>query len=279
MPTLVFSSKQSGPLWRSVKKISVYFLSSQKSSTKDSIFERIPREELVPNIRSGLRDRKFLPGSTDGGFPEFLGEPSNSFPLGLRICNGKQFSLGELSAKCTEYVQKNNSLSPAILFRGLPAKTAEDFLTITQSIEGKPLSYAGGNVPRPRAIENADIYQVNTEDQAMTIELHHEMAYSSSFPSKVFFFCLQEPADGCGGETPLAKSSEILLKLDPEVVRKLDSKGVKYAGYWPDKSSAEYMSWQQQFYTDNKEEAEKKAKQLYDTVTWDDNGDMHWSNI
>ena len=26
-------------------------------------------------------------------------------------------------------------------------------------------------------------------------------------------------------------------------------------------------------------EAEKKAKQLYDTVIWDDNGDMHWSNV
>lgn len=233
----------------------------------------------MPNIRSGLRDREFLSGSVDGGFPEFLGAPGDSFPLGLRIINGNQFSLGELSAKCMEYVQENNSQSPAIVFRGLPAKTAEDFLTITQAIKGKPLSYAGGNVPRPRAIENSEIYQATTEDQAVTIELHHEMAYSSSFPSKVFFFCLQEPADGCGGETPLAKSSEILLKLDPEVVRKFQSKGVKYAGYWPDKSHAEYACWQQQYYTDNKEEAEKKAKQLYDTVIWDDNGDMHWSNV
>ena len=105
--------------------------------------------------------------------------------LGLQIINGNQFSLGELSAKCMEYVQENNSQSPAIVFRGLPAKTAEDFLTITQAIKGKPLSYAGGNVPRPRAIENSEIYQATTEDQAVTIELHHEMAYSSSFPSKV----------------------------------------------------------------------------------------------
>lgn len=139
----------------------------------------------MPNIRSGLRDREFLSGSVDGGFPEFLGAPGDSFPLGLRIINGNQFSLGELSAKCMEYVQENNSQSPAIVFRGLPAKTAKDFLTITQAIKGKPLSYAGGNVPRLRAIENSEIYQATTEDQAVTIELHHEMAYSSSFPSKV----------------------------------------------------------------------------------------------
>lgn len=97
-----------------------------------------------------------------------------------------------------EYAQENNSQIPAIVFRGLTAKTAEDFLIITQAIKGKPLSYAGGNVSRPRAIEKSEIYQATTEDQAVTIELYHEMAYSSSFPSKVFFFCLQEPADGCG---------------------------------------------------------------------------------
>ena len=69
----------------------------------------------------------------------------------------------------------------------------------------------------------------------------------------MFFFCVQEPADGCGGETPLAICREILSKLDPDVARKFEEKGMKYAGYWPDKSRAEYMSWQQQFYTDNRE--------------------------
>ena len=64
---------------------------------------------------------------------------------------------------------------------------------------------------------------------------------------------MQEPADGCGGETPLAKSSDILSKLDPEVVRKFEEKGVKYARYLPDKSHGNYMTWQQQYYTDNRE--------------------------
>ena len=64
----------------------------------------------------------------------------------------------------------------------------------------------------------------------------------SLFPSRCSFFACKSP-----------QSSEILLKLDPEVVRKFQSKGVKYAGYWPEKSRAEYASWQQQYYTDNKE--------------------------
>ena len=187
MSTLVFTSvwRQSSRLWRSITTVPVYFLSSQTSPTTGNIFERIPKEELAPKIRSRLRDREFLPGSAGGGFPEFLAGPSDSFPLGVRINTGNQSPLLELSAKCMEYMEEHHSHSPAILFRGLPAETAEDFLTITQAMQGKSLSYAGGVVPRPRVLENADIYHTTTEDQAYTIELHNEMSYSSSFPSKV----------------------------------------------------------------------------------------------
>ena len=67
------------------------------------------------------------------------------------------------------------------------------------------------------------------------------------------FFCLKEPGEGCGGETPLAISSEIVSKLDPKVVRKFEEKGVRYARYLPDKSRSEYMTWQQQLYTDDRQ--------------------------
>ena len=187
MSTLVFTSvwRQSFRHWRPIRTIPVYFLSSQTSPTSGNIFERLPKEELAPKIRSRLRDREYLPGSTGGGFPEFLAEPSDSFPLGVRVNNGDQSSLLKLSAKCMEYMEDNLSHNPAILFRGLPAGTAEDLLTITQAMKGKPMSYAGGGVPRPRVIEKAEIYQATTEDEVYSIELHHEMAYSNSYPSKV----------------------------------------------------------------------------------------------
>lgn len=262
-----------------VRIVRVNRLSTKTRKTTGSVFERIAKEELTPIIGSRLRDREFLPGSTGGGFPEFLAGPSDSFPHGVRVNTRDKASLPELSEKCMDYVKENLVYSPAILFRGLPAETADDFLTITQAIPGKAMSYAGGGVPRPEVLQKSGIYYTSTEDEVYSIDLHHEMAYGKSYPSKLFFFCVQEPADGCGGETPLVKSSDILSDLDPEVVRKFKEKGVKYARYLPDKSSSNYMTWQQQYYTNNREEAETIARSLFDNVYWDDKDNMYWSHV
>jgi len=72
----------------------------------------------------------------------------------------------------------------------------------------------------------------------------------------VFFFCINEPADGCGGETPLVKNSELLSKLDPKIVQKFEEKQLRYVRYLPDKALKEHlnwMTWQQTFRTNNKE--------------------------
>ena len=64
---------------------------------------------------------------------------------------------------------------------------------------------------------------------------------------------MQEPGEGCGGETPLVRNSELLANLDPDVVRKFDEKQVRYVRYLPDKSNEEYLNWQQVYQTDNRE--------------------------
>ena len=74
-----------------------------------------------------------------------------------------------------------------------------------------------------------------------------------SLSLQVFFLCLKEPADGCGGETILVKNSELLSKLDPEVVRKFEEKQVRYFRYMPDKSNYQYLSWQHAYNTDDRE--------------------------
>ena len=85
-----------------------------------------------------------------------------------------------------EYIKKNLTDRQAILFRGIPAETAEDFLALTQGMRGKPLSYEGGGVPRPKELKNSEIYFSSAEPGAYTIELHNEMPYLKTFPRKVF---------------------------------------------------------------------------------------------
>jgi len=172
-------------LLRQCRKI-IYLSSSQLSTTSTaSIFEPIPREKLVPKFKSRLRGRQFLPGSSEGGFPEFLAEPRDSFPLGVQVNNSNQSSLTELTAKCMEYVEENFSHSPAILFRGLPAKTAEDFTTIAQAVPGKTMTYEGGTAFRTQVDKSAGTYTASIDPPSYTIEPHNEMAFNEIFPSKV----------------------------------------------------------------------------------------------
>ena len=139
----------------------------------------------MTKFKSRLRGRKFLPGSSGADFPEFLAEPRESFPLGVRVKNRNQSSLAELTAKCMEYVEENFSHSPAILFRGLPAKTAGDFSIIAQAIPDKGMSYEGGSGLRFEVDKDVGIYTASDEPMDYTIEMHNEMPYSDIFPSKV----------------------------------------------------------------------------------------------
>ena len=170
----------------SQKILTINLRSSQLSAaTQASIFEPIPREELVTKFKSRLRDRQFLPGSSGGGFPEFLAEPRDSFPLGVRVNNRNQSTLAELTAKCMEYVEENFPHSPAILFRDLPAKTAEEFSIIAQAIQGKTLTYEGGTAFRTQVDKSAGTYTASIDPPSYTIEPHNEMSFNDLFPSKV----------------------------------------------------------------------------------------------
>ena len=157
------------------------------STKTGDIFEPIPREELVTKFKSRLRDREFLPGSSGGGFPEFLAEPRDSFPLGVRVNNKSQSSLAELTAKCMEYVEKNFSRSPAILFRGLPAETTEDFSVIAKASKMK-CTYSGGTGYRTLIDKEAGVATASDDPNEYTIEPHNEQSYMATFPSKVRFY-------------------------------------------------------------------------------------------
>ena len=95
-------------------------------------------------MKSRLRGRQFLSGSSEGDFPEFLAESRDSFPLGVQVNNSSYTSLTDLTINCREFVEENLSHSPAILFRCLPAKTAEDFSIIANAVRGQAVTFHGG---------------------------------------------------------------------------------------------------------------------------------------
>lgn len=69
---------------------------------------------------------------------------------------------------------------------------------------------------------------------------------------------MKEPADGCGGETPIMKNNDLQSRLDPNIIRKLDEKHIKYERYMPSTRHRNYISWQDGFKT-----KDRKVPALY----------------
>ena len=155
-----------------------------ENPTTRRIFQPLPREELVTKFKSRLKDRPFTVGSTGEGFPEFLGEPRESFPHGVRVINPHQSSLAQLTAKCMEYVEENHAQHPAILFRGLPAETAQDFATIGKGIPWKGMTYEGGASYRQKIDKSVRTYTANDDPENLSMDPHNELSYAKVFPSR-----------------------------------------------------------------------------------------------
>ena len=154
----------------------------------------------MPKVKSRLKDRPYMVGSTGGGFPEFLGEPTESFPHGVFVNNPHQASLAELTAKCMEYVEENITDNPAILFRNLPAQSSQDFSVIAQGIPWKRLTYEGGASFRTKIDDNVGTYTANNDPDEISIDPHNEMSYTQVYPSKVSNAGGESPSGGRGKE-------------------------------------------------------------------------------
>ena len=154
-------------------------------SRAKGIFQPLSREELVTKFKSRLKDRPFTAGSTGEGFPEFLAEPRESLPHGVQVINPHQSSLAELTAKCVEYVEETHAQHPAILFRGLPAETAQDFSTIAKGIPWKGMTYEGGASFRQKIDKSVGTYTANDDLDDVSIDPHNELSYTKVYPSKV----------------------------------------------------------------------------------------------
>ena len=156
---------------------------SQENPTKS--FQPLPRDELVTKFKSRLKNRPFTIGSTGEGFPEFLGEPRESFPHGVEVINPHQSSLAELTANCMEYVEENHAHHPAILFRGLPAESAQDFATIAKGIPWKEMTNEGAAAFRQKVDKSVATYTANDDPNDLSIDPHNEFSYLNVYPSKV----------------------------------------------------------------------------------------------
>lgn len=160
----------------------------------------------------------------------------------------------------------------AILFRGFPVHSAEDFDAFTGVFEYEDFTYAESLSNAVRINHTPRVFTANEAPPDIEIYLHHEMAQTPISPDRIFFFC-QSAADE-GGATPLCRSDylyDALNEAHPEWTRQFESLGLKYTTHMPaadDPASGQGRSWQSTLSVDGKESAEKRLRSLGYSWEW-----------
>jgi alpha-ketoglutarate-dependent taurine dioxygenase len=207
-----------------------------------------------------------LPGQECHG-----GEP---FPFVLE-CRSQSAGLGEVAAwieQERDELCKIAGSSGAILFRGFPLRTAEDFDAFVAPFGLANFPYEDSLSNAVRINRTPRVFTANEAPPTATIFLHHELAQTPQYPAKLFFFC-EQPAE-TGGATPLCRSDVLWERLAvrrPEFARDCVAKGLRYSNVMPgqtDAASGMGRSWQSTLKAQTREEAEARLARLGYSWEW-----------
>jgi len=112
----------------------------------------------------------------------------------------------------------------------------------------------------------ARVFTANEAPPTTEIFLHHEMAQTPIYPSKLFFYC--EIAPGEGGATPVCRSDWVLERLKtctPQFYADCREHGVRYTNVMPgsdDAGSGQGRSWRSTLSVASRAEAEARLAEL-----------------
>ncbi|MCB1063652.1 MAG: TauD/TfdA family dioxygenase [Verrucomicrobiae bacterium] len=164
----------------------------------------------------------------------------------------------------------------SILFRNFPTKTDQDFDAFIRAFDYPNFKYEDSLSNAVRTNRTDRVFTANEAPPEVTIYLHHEMAQTPIYPSKLLFFC--EKAAEEGGATPLCRSDVLMEKLYeelPEFAKNCEEKGLHYSNVMPgvnDAASGMGRSWQSTWSVETREQAEARMTELGYTWEWLDDG-------
>ena len=194
------------------------------------------------------------------------------FPLVVKI-EGFQlndfFDFIEINCSTIEELTLSHG---AVLLRGLPLTTPDDFDSAIQRFYWENFTYEDSLSNAVRVVHTPRVFSANEAPPETTIFLHHEMAQTPLFPSKLFFFC--QKAANKGGSTPICRSDhlwELIQEELPAFSVNCRERGLKYTNVMPaeeDLKSGMGRTWQSTLSVDSPKEAEFRLNELGYTWEW-----------
>ena len=160
----------------------------------------------------------------------------------------------------------------AILFRGFPIKSADDFDAFSAAFNYDDFTYDESLSNAVRINLTPRVFTANEAPPDREIYLHHELAQTPSYPSKIFFCCLSAPEEG--GATPLCRSDLLLADFEhqhPDWANQFAEMGLRYTIQMPandDPGSGQGRSWRSTLSVTNQAGAENRLRELGYSWQW-----------
>lgn len=186
--------------------------------------------------------------------------------------------MAEWIAQHRTQVEDQLALTGAILFRGFGVVNDGDFDAFIRAFDWPNFTYAESLSNAVRRNRTELVFTANEAPPTVSIFLHHEMAQTPVYPSKLLFFC--EQAAEQGGATPICRSDILLQQLReqlPDFVADCEHKGVRYSQTMPleeDLASGQGRSWKSTLSAENRQQAEGKLAHLDYDWQWQEDGSL-----
>ncbi len=166
----------------------------------------------------------------------------------------------------------------ALLFRGFDVASALAFDAVVEAYGEPGFTYEDSLSNAVRTNVTARVFTANEAPPTTEIFLHHEMAQTPLYPSKLFFYC--EIAPETGGATPLCRSDRVLEQLAqraPDFVARVEAEGVRYTNVMPghdDAASGQGRSWASTLSAPTRDAAEARLASLGYSWEWREDGSL-----
>ena len=205
-------------------------------------------------------------------------DQESTFPV-VFVCTTSDAKLADatawVAANKDQLVQRAAEAG-ALLFRGFPVATDQDFDAFLTAFGLPNFRYEDCLSNAVRVVRTERVFTANEAPPEVNIFLHHEMAQTPIYPSRLFFFC--EKAADQGGATPLCRSDVLFAQMKqqlPQFAADCEAKGLKYSHTMPaanDAASGMGRSWQSTLRAETKEQAEERLRKLGYTWEWQEDG-------
>lgn len=153
----------------------------------------------------------------------------------------------------------------AVLFRDFQFDGEKEFQSIVNQLCDHTLSYVYRSTPRTKV--GANIYTATEYPAHKSIPFHNETAYARDWPMRLIFYCAL-PAEE-GGETPIADTVKVTMRIPPEILDKFTGKQVMYVRNY---GSGVDLDWPTVFQTSDKAEVERYCTDHGIEFEWRGNG-------